>query len=275
MTHKKVRVRFGWVLIVMVLLLTAGVPWVSAGDDGAWEPEAEGASKAASVYGGEDPDDYGIAGINKLFISAEDFMWTNPDCAYQPQNHNFWSCWGTTGTYIYAPIRLPPGSLVTGMRVFYYDNSVADLTIQIDRFWYEVISGGFGTSILQTWSSAGTPEHTSTYVDVPDFTVQYHTGVPFVSSFYHSYRITAWIDVTLISFRGVVVYWNRQISPAPGVATFPDVDPGYWAFQEIEALAASEITTGFPDGTFRPTAPVTRAQMATFLARALGLHWPD
>ena len=47
----------------------------------------------------------------------------------------------------------------------------------------------------------------------------------------------------------------------------------YWAFQHIEALAASKITTGFPDGTFRPTELVTRAQMATFLVRALGLHW--
>ena len=56
--------------------------------------------------------------------------------------------------------------------------------------------------------------------------------------------------------------------------TFPDVAPGYWAFQAIEALAAAGITTGFPDGEFKPTNPVTRAQMATFLARALGLHHP-
>jgi hypothetical protein len=58
----------------------------------------------------------------------------------------------------------------------------------------------------------------------------------------------------------------------PGTFTF-DVAPDFWAFQYIEALAASEITTGFPDGTFHPTEPVTRAQMATFLVRALGLHW--
>jgi hypothetical protein len=30
-----------------------------------------------------------------------------------------------------------------------------------------------------------------------------------------------------------------------------------------------------PDGNFHPKDPVTRAQMATFLARALGLHWPE
>lgn len=62
--------------------------------------------------------------------------------------------------------------------------------------------------------------------------------------------------------------------PAPVTATFPDVAPGFWAFQQIEALAAAGITTGFPDGTYRPFDPVTRAQMAAFLARALGMEWP-
>jgi hypothetical protein len=80
-------------------------------------------------------------------------------------------------------------------------------------------------------------------------------------------------DSTLRLF-GVQLLWRHTISAAPGVQTFPDVAPGYWAFQEIEALAAAGITTGFPDGEFKPTAVVTRAQVATFLARALGLHHP-
>ena len=75
--------------------------------------------------------------------------------------------------------------------------------------------------------------------------------------------------------RGFRAFYNLQISPAPGVASFSDVGTGYWAYQAIEAMASSGITTGFPDGTFRPENTVTRAQMATFLARALGLHWPN
>jgi len=58
-------------------------------------------------------------------------------------------------------------------------------------------------------------------------------------------------------------------------ATFSDVPTTYWAFQYVEALAASGITQGYSGGTFRPATPVTRAQMATFLARTLGLHWPE
>ncbi|HVM00039.1 MAG TPA: S-layer homology domain-containing protein [Egibacteraceae bacterium] len=39
----------------------------------------------------------------------------------------------------------------------------------------------------------------------------------------------------------------------------------------IEAVAAAGIAKGYADGTYRPQQQVTRGQMATFLARALGL----
>jgi hypothetical protein len=39
----------------------------------------------------------------------------------------------------------------------------------------------------------------------------------------------------------------------------------------IDAVAAAGIAGGYPDGTYRPGAPVTRGQMATFLTRALQL----
>ena len=64
-----------------------------------------------------------------------------------------------------------------------------------------------------------------------------------------------------------------QVSPAPAVATFSDVPVGAFAFQHIEALAASGITAECGGGNFCPDSPLTRAQMAVFLAKALGLHW--
>jgi len=77
-------------------------------------------------------------------------------------------------------------------------------------------------------------------------------------------------------FGWVEVWWKRSVSPAPSVATFNDVPTSHPFFQFIEALAASGITAGCGDGTdFCPNAPLTRAQMAAFLAKALGLHWPD
>ena len=73
----------------------------------------------------------------------------------------------------------------------------------------------------------------------------------------------------------VEVWWRRSVSPAPEVATFNDVPASHPFFQFIEALAASGITGGCANGKFCPEAPLTRGQMAVFLAKALGLHWPN
>ncbi|MHC0037885.1 S-layer homology domain-containing protein [Pseudoneobacillus sp. C159] len=50
---------------------------------------------------------------------------------------------------------------------------------------------------------------------------------------------------------------------------FSDVTPDYWASKQIQALAANGITTGYPDGTFKPGGTVTRVQYSAFLYRLL------
>lgn len=57
--------------------------------------------------------------------------------------------------------------------------------------------------------------------------------------------------------------------PAGGQTAFKDVPAGYWAKGYIEALASQNIIAGFPDGSFRPNEPVTRAQFATIVNKAL------
>lgn len=71
----------------------------------------------------------------------------------------------------------------------------------------------------------------------------------------------------------VLIRWHRQVSPAPAVARFNDVPSSDPAFQFIEALAASGITVGCGGPNYCPDSPLTRRQMAVFLAKALGLHW--
>ncbi|NES94788.1 MAG: DUF1565 domain-containing protein [Desertifilum sp. SIO1I2] len=44
---------------------------------------------------------------------------------------------------------------------------------------------------------------------------------------------------------------------------------GHWAETYIRALVAQDVIAGFPDGTFRPNEPVTRAQFATIVSKAL------
>jgi len=48
---------------------------------------------------------------------------------------------------------------------------------------------------------------------------------------------------------------------------FSDVQ-GLWAQPYIAALASREIIAGFPDGTFKPNEPVTRAQFAAIVSKA-------
>ena len=63
------------------------------------------------------------------------------------------------------------------------------------------------------------------------------------------------------------------MSPAP--ATFNGVPTSDPFFRAVEALAASAITSGCGNNNFCPNDPVTRAQLAKFLANALGLHFPE
>ncbi len=61
------------------------------------------------------------------------------------------------------------------------------------------------------------------------------------------------------------------VNPAPAVAQnngFRDVASNHWAKQYIDALVAQNVVSGFPDGTFRPDAPVTRAQFSSMLQAA-------
>jgi hypothetical protein len=80
-----------------------------------------------------------------------------------------------------------------------------------------------------------------------------------------------------LRFRSVRVFYRLQVSPPPAIATFNDVPPVDGAFAFIEALAASGITAGCSAAPpmYCPDAPLTRRQMAVFLAKALGLHWPN
>jgi len=78
-----------------------------------------------------------------------------------------------------------------------------------------------------------------------------------------------------VSFSSVRLHYMLQVSPAPGTATFGDVPTDHPFFQFVEALAASGITAGCGSGNYCPDQPLTRGQMAVFLSKALGLHFPN
>ena len=61
---------------------------------------------------------------------------------------------------------------------------------------------------------------------------------------------------------------NTPSAPTTQVA-FKDIPSDYWAESFIKELAARNIIKGFPDGSFRPNDPVTRAQFASMLNQAI------
>jgi hypothetical protein len=59
--------------------------------------------------------------------------------------------------------------------------------------------------------------------------------------------------------------------PAP---SFKDI-AGHWAEKYILALAEKGFIQGYPDGTFRPDQPMTRAEFVTIVAQILGFEFTE
>lgn len=57
---------------------------------------------------------------------------------------------------------------------------------------------------------------------------------------------------------------------AQEVKLFPDVSADHWAAAQIKELSEKGVIIGYPDGTFKPDANVTRAEFASMAIRALG-----
>lgn len=90
---------------------------------------------------------------------------------------------------------------------------------------------------------------------------------------------TGWSDSTFrpkleISRSAMAAFLYRyEGSPhysAPGSSQFTDMNTSSKFFKEVSWLAASGITTGFADGTFRPYDGTSRAAVAAFLFRGYG-----
>ena len=62
---------------------------------------------------------------------------------------------------------------------------------------------------------------------------------------------------------------DAGVPAGPETATFSDVPTSYWAFKYVEYAKSQGVVGGYPEGTYQPTVPVTRDQMAVFVARAI------
>ncbi|MFJ7983097.1 S-layer homology domain-containing protein [Lysinibacillus xylanilyticus] len=66
----------------------------------------------------------------------------------------------------------------------------------------------------------------------------------------------------------VIPVATEKVQAAPVTkTTFKDVPKSHWAYESIKQVAEKGLVTGYEDGTYKPSAQVTRAEFAMFLSR--------
>jgi hypothetical protein len=190
------------------------------------------------------------------------------------------------GTYSYylAPLALPEGASIQKICLFANDSDTA-------QFGYAQAYLVAVKLVPLDGTPATVPIPNASVISSADVGYQYQCSADF------SYTLRSSVDVdgdqvvdsvvhylelylpypsqNALSFGGAQITWKRQVSDPPASPTFGDVPDSHPFYQYIEALAASGITGGCGSGNYCPDSPLTRGQMAVFLAKALGLHWVE
>jgi S-layer homology domain len=209
-------------------------------------------------------------GLGATWIAASQFSAklsnASPDLDYA--GNFFFNSAGGSGRY-YAQLDVEPGVLISHLTCVYND---ANATDNVGFTWYRYttnVSTGSTTAVaLDSFVTSGSPGVGFNFLDPADQTMTTTDAVFALINHYIA------VDVTSnVSFAGCWAFWHRQVSPAPGVATFNDVPTGNPFFRHVEALVDSGITSGCGGGNYCPDAPLTRGQMAVFMAQALGLNF--
>lgn len=261
----KNRTFFNWVIIFLGVVAIVGFCFIPALAEEELVAPIPGVQSEDNFMNEESIEDFGTS--DESFGQNYQYTWI-PYAAFTPldspmtysQYANYRYRTGG-GYYMVAPINLPNGAYLYSAQLFLFDND-SDFNVYA---WVYRHSLPNNLVILDSCYSSGYPGH-SYCTAYCNETIQNGNNM-------YVFRVGLSAANINNGFMGVRLYWRRQISPAPATATFNDVGTGHWAFKQIEALAASGITVGCGAGNFCPNVAVTRAQMAVFLARALGLHW--
>ena len=228
------------------------------------------------------PRTYGTTAVSYIEVPVEAFAPLDSTTAYAQiyeaarysSNCAGLSCFG-------APLRLPSGAKLVYLELDFVDedanNSIVGSLLECDSTatdctYHPAAGAGPADCITAGQICSGNSVGFGHGAQGADLTPDGTT----IDNSQHSYRLWAGTTGTngATALAGMIVGYVLQVSPAPAVATFNDVPTSHPFFQYIEALAASGITGGCGGGNYCPGNPLTRGQMAVFLAKALGLQWP-
>ena len=227
------------------------------------------------------PETYGTSAISYVSVPASEFV-PGLSSPYESDMSGIGPRWGTEGSLGFtAGLHLPSGAQVVYVELNSIDTNPAEAV-----YGSLVVCDQLAGNCVNYPSDAAGPED----CQVSGFLC---SGLAFVGggqgvsadltadefvidNVNHSYRLYAatFAGDGSNKIAGMVVGYVLHVSQPPATPTFNDVPTSDFGFQHIEALAASGITTGCGGGNFCPNSAVTRRQMAIFLAKALGLHFP-
>ena len=80
-------------------------------------------------------------------------------------------------------------------------------------------------------------------------------------------------EITAILYRITNHQYEKPFATTGEV--FPDVNMGRWSIHDIEYMADKEVVYGYPDGEFKPTRSLTRAEFAALIFRFTGTEQAD
>lgn len=71
-------------------------------------------------------------------------------------------------------------------------------------------------------------------------------------------------------FKGLFVLCALLFMNMPANAFYTDMDESHWCYQSIKFLTEIGVLVGYPDGTYKPDIPVSRAEFASMVIKSLG-----
>ncbi len=71
-------------------------------------------------------------------------------------------------------------------------------------------------------------------------------------------------------FKGLLIMCALFMLNCPANAFYTDMDESHWCYQSIKFLTEIGVLVGYPDGTYKPDIPVSRAEFASMVIKSLG-----
>jgi hypothetical protein len=228
-------------------------------DEDVWVPATNAAPEPQNWYGSQP---------NMLVYAGTYFQPRVSTLTYNQATGGGEMVYQSGDVFVDGHIFLPTGTLLDSYRWWASDSVASDASFFLIRSCLPAAGPGTNANtVFGPTSTTGTGgPQTGVVTFSPALQIDNNTC---------SYFIRVNLGGAGIILQRARLQWRRQVSPAPVTATFGDVPVGDPIHRFVEALAAAGITGGCGGGNYCPNSPLTRGQMAVFLAAALGLHFPN